>query len=870
MDWHLMSTGAVARRLHSDPASGLKRVKHNGITSHLVSNLLKRRTATLFKYAFAQLINPLILLLILASILSFVLGNNTDGWLIIAAIALNAVVGFYQHFRADRAIESLKKVLPVETFVIRKGELSKIPATELVPGDLVVLSTGAKVPADIRLVYADNFSVDESVLTGESEAVNKVDEPERRSMSHITHNNIVYAGSVALSGQARGLVVATGADARFAHLLYGSGNADKKSVSQIEKEIKTVTKYVVVIAVAVVLLGIFLVLINKLGTLPALLYGISMFVAVVPEGLPAGVTIALALAAYRMSKKKIIVHNLPTADTLANIDMLLLDKTGTLTHGHHSVEEMWIDNQIVQVKSSRNKTRLYGGSESISSQSVSKFVEICQNSTSVKEYTHLGGTKHLGDPVDVALYLCARGYSHSRQLKKISEIKFESKNRFSATIISSQGGQVVMAKGAPELMLKKSTSVLIGGKVRKLNQKYVDDINMGWRKMARRGLKVIMLAYAPIKKKIRADGGNISELTIVGVAGIRDKLREDASEVMAYINEHGVDTKIVSGDTAANVHAVAIAAGINSAGVIEGRQLSGLLATKRNDVLDKSRLFARMTPENKADLLRYYQNKGRSVAFVGDGVNDSMAIKLADVGIAVTSPHGDATADIADVALTGGDLRVLVYAIGEGRKLWHSLRSVVFYLLTTNLSEILGILAGFALSLPLPFTAVQILWINLLSDSIADESLIFGFRDSQNIKKTKIISRQSTVYTLVVGIFNAAVVLALYLWGLNHLSEGSARTLSFVTLMSLQAFGLFAAKSLGRNVFNLKQYTAPIIIGFVIILTLAIFSAQYQPLGKVLGLSVLDARLICTAVIIGLCSVAVFEILQIVYKKIVK
>jgi len=865
-----MSVDVVAEKLHSNTIGGLDRVVRVNVTGRLMANLLKRRVGSFVKYTLEQVVNPLVLLLGFACALSFFLKNNTDGWLILAAIIINGVVGFYQHFRADRAIDSLKKFLPVNAYVVRKGSLSRIPASELQTGDLVVLSTGSKVPADIRLAYVNNFSVDESILTGEADAVVKTDEANRRQDGRITYNNMIYAGSVVLRGEARGIVVATGADARFAHLLYGSGRFDKKSVSQIEKEVKFITKYVVIISILVVLIGIILMLSVKLGTLQALLYGISLFVAVVPEGLPAAVTIALALAAYRMSKKKMIIHNLPTADTLSNVELLLIDKTGTLTYGRHAVEEITVGMQTAQVKFSGNKLRTYGNEKPLNDMDMLKFTEVCHNSTTVKEYTHLGGVKYLGDPVDVALHQFSLGSKPSSKYSKIREILFESKNRFSATVASGKNGQAVFVKGAPEFIIKKSSTVLINGKNRKLNQKYVDDMNMEWKSMARRGLKVIMLAYSSATKKIRADGSNISDLTIVGIVGIRDKLREDAGRVMAYIRSHGIDTKIVSGDNSANVHAIARAINIKENGIIEGRQLGGILATRRFDVLENTRLFARMTPENKADLLRFYQKKGRSVAFVGDGVNDAMAIKLADVGIAVTAPHGDATADIADVALSGGDLRVFVSAIREGRKVWHSLRSVVFYLLTTNLSEILVILASFALSLPLPFTAVQILWINLLSDSIADESLIFGSGSGKGVKKTKIITRQTTTYILTVGLFNAVVVLALYLWGLSHLSQESARALSFVTLMSLQAFGLFAAKSLGRSVFNLRQYTTPIIVGFVFILGLAILSVQYMPLSRALGLGEISIQLLSIAIIIGLCSVAVFETLQLVYKKIVK
>ncbi|WP_129628044.1 cation-translocating P-type ATPase [Candidatus Oscillochloris fontis] len=805
--WHTLDADAAIAQLQSSPA-GLSAEESLRRQAEYGPNELKA-SARVSPWAILaeQFRNVLVIILLVATLLSAFMGQEVEA-IVIAIIVLFAIfLGFIQEYRAERAIEALRKMAAPTATVLRDGEEVEVPSRDLVPGDLILIQAGDRIPADARLIEAINLQIEEAALTGESLPVEKhtnaLTDPK---LGVGDRKNMVHSGTVATYGRGRALVIATGMQSEFGQItgmLQGVETSRTPLQENLDRVGKTLAKAALVVVAVVVGLG----LTRGQPFLEMLLFGIALAVAVVPEALPAVVTISLAIGVQRMAHRNALVRRLPTVETLGSTSVICSDKTGTLTKDEMTTRRIFVAGEMIEVTNTGYEpsgTFLRNGTLITPSGPLAELLRagvLCSDA----HLSQREGRWHMkGDPTEGALIVAAaKAGIHKADLEshapRIDEIPFTSETKRMTTLHETPEGRVAYAKGAPEILLESCVSLLTPEGVRPLDAAGRAAILAQAQQMASDALRVLGLA--------RRRAANITEatqdLTFIGLVGMIDPPRPEARTAIANCVHAGIKTIMITGDHPITAQAVARELGLLTDGrVVTGAELEAMSDEELTNAIETIQVYARVSPAHKLRVVTALQARGHIVAMTGDGVNDAPALKKADIGVAMGITGTDVSKEAAAMTLTDDNFASIVAAVEEGRGIFGNIKKYLMYLLSSNIGEI-GLMTGATLlGMPLPLTAVQILYVNLATDGLPSLALAVDPPEDDLLERqprdprSGIFTRPVVILMLVGGIWSTLVNLGLFAWAINSgraLSE--AMTMAFVSLVLIQFFKAYNYRS---------------------------------------------------------------------------
>jgi P-type Ca2+ transporter type 2C len=765
---------------------------------------------------FEQFQNVLILVLLGATALSAFLGHGVEAVAITVIVLFAVFLGFVQEYRAERAIEALRRMAAPSATVLRDGEETEVPARDLVPGDVVVLRAGNRVPGDARLIEAVNLQIQEAALTGESVPVEKHVAPlSNPELALGDRKNMAYAGTVATYGRGRAMIIATGMTTEFgkiAQMLQTVETAKTPLQDNLDKLGHMLARAALVVVAIIVALGLF----RGQPFIEMLVFGIALAVAVVPEALPAVVTISLALGVQRLVKRGALMRRLPAVETLGSTSVICSDKTGTLTKDEMTARRLYVAGQLLDVSGAGYEPHGQFSRDGVTVEPSPALRRLLQAGALASD-AHIvrndaAGRWHVkGDPTEGALVVAAakaglKKVDLDARFPRLNEIPFASETKRMTTLHSLAGGVTAYAKGAPEVILDSCERQLTADGESHLDATSRTVILDMVRHMASEGLRVLAVA-----EKMGATLENAERnATLLGLVGMIDPPRPEAKAAIQTCGQAGIKAVMITGDHPLTAQAIARELGLLKTGrVVTGAELEAMGEAEFEREVETIDVYARVSPAHKLRVVTAWQKNGHIVAMTGDGVNDAPALKKADIGVAMGITGTDVTKEAAAMTLTDDNFASIVAAVEEGRGIFGNIKKYLMFLLSSNIGEI-GLMAGAALlGLPLPLTAVQILYVNLATDGLPALALAVDppepdlMRRKPRNHRTGIFTQPVIVLMTVGGVWSALVNLGLFAWALTSgRSAAESMTMTFVSLVLIQFLKAYNFRSDRLSVLN--------------------------------------------------------------------
>lgn len=857
--WHVLSLEAVKDRLKTDVSRGLTQSEVNRRLAQFGPNTLtqahKRSTLSIFVAQFQSLI---VALLVAATVIAFAMGDNIEAVAVLVVIVINAGIGFFTEWKAEQALSALQKQSVRVAHVIREGAESEIPAAELVPGDLVVLAAGARVPADGRIVETSRLQIEEAALTGESHAVTKMSELLEDKHAVLGDRlNMAFLGTTITHGRGRLLVTATAAQTEVGKIGILIDEATTRA-SPLELKLARLGHLLIVVVLslcAVIVLAGWLRGVTDFWHM--LEIGLSLAIAAVPEGLPAVATMTMALGMQRMARMRALVRRLPAVETLGSTTVICTDKTGTLTKNEMTVCVYALDQRRIDVTGTgyASKGTFQDGGKPVdpcSDEHLALALRIGALCNDAKVERVDGCETVLGDPTEAALIVAAEKAGMNRSalvtdFPRISEVPFESTSKRMVTVHRTpQGRMLAFIKGSPGTLIAASIAQVRASGVTPLtsdDRRCWEETNEG---LAGAALRVLGLAYRELPEDYHEDDFS-RDLIFVGLVCMSDPLRDEAKAAIATCREAGIRTVMITGDQPPTAAEIARQLGIDRdpqdrpLRTVHGRELTGLDAEGWQRAVANAAVFARVSPEHKLQIVEALQQQGHVVAMTGDGVNDAPALKKADIGIAMGIKGTEITKENADMVITDDNFASIVGAVEQGRIIYGNILRFLNYLLSCNFSEILTIFFALMIGWPMPLGALQILWLNLITDIFPAFALAME-PSSPDVMKRPPRDPQEALLTprfvgLIIwqGLLLSGVTLLAFGIGMHwHGTKGEglrqATTMAFMTLAMAQVFHAFNARSQRRSAFTSRLFTNGWLWAAVAICLILQAAAVYMPL----------------------------------------
>ncbi|PYZ97961.1 calcium-translocating P-type ATPase, SERCA-type [Alteribacter lacisalsi] len=855
MKWYEMEVEEVEQVIDTDASLGLNdeeagmRLKKHGL------NKLDdgRRTPLIFLFI-SQFKDFMVLVLLAATLVSGLLGEYIDALTIMIIVLLNGFLGFFQERKAEKSLASLKALSAPQMTVLRNGEWRKIPSTDAVIGDIVKLTAGDRVGADVRVITSESMYVEESALTGESLPVRKSKDPIRSSeaLPLGDQENMAFMGTLVTQGSGTAVVVGSGMKTemgKIAHLLKTTESMETPLQKRLEQLGKILIAAALLLTALVVLFGI----IQGHDVYTMFLAGVSLAVAAIPEGLPAIVTVALALGVQRMIKRNAIVRKLPAVETLGCATVVCSDKTGTLTQNEMTVTSLYADHKTWSVTGSgfNPSGEFYSGSKEIKPSGekplwqLLTFGVLCNNSA-IRQKDN-GAYAVDGDPTEGALLAAGMKAGVSRNsLNDIysveKEFPFDSSRKMMSVIVKNKetGSRFIVTKGAPDVVLERSDFLLSNGRKGKMGRTEKEKQFRAVEEMASNALRTIAVASRELApgEHIEAESDAERELTFIGIQGMIDPPREEVYGAIDECKRAGIKTVMITGDHGLTAKAIAVKLGMLPIGgkVLTGSQLAKMETPELSAIVDDVYVFARVTPEDKLKIVKALQSRGHIVAMTGDGVNDAPAIKAANIGIAMGTTGTDVAKEASSLILSDDNFKTIKAAIKEGRNIYDNIRKFIRYMLASNVGEILVMLFAMMLGMPLPLVAIQILWINLVTDGLPAMALGMD-QPEDDVMKRKPRPPNESIFARKLGWkvvsrgFMIGTVTLFAFWQ-TYESSGQnlmlAQTVAFATLVMAQLIHVFDCRS-EHSVFHRNPFENRYLVGAVISSILLMLVVLYYP-----------------------------------------
>ena len=806
----MMSADAVFSQLASAP-DGLTTTEAGARAARYGPNELQAAVGvSAWSILAAQFKNVLIVILLVATLLSAALGHGTEAIAIAAIVLLAVLLGFAQEYRAERATDALRHMAAPTATVLRDGEECEVPARQLVPGDVILLRAGDRVPADARLIESVNLQIEEAALTGESVAVEKhasaLDDP---GLALGDRRNMAFAGTAATYGRGRAVVTSTGMDTEFggiARMLQTVETGRTPLQENLDRVGRSLAKATFVVVGIIVGLGLF----RGQPFVEMFIFGIALAVAAVPEALPAVVTISLAIGVQRMVKRHALMRRLPAVETLGCTSIICSDKTGTLTRDEMTVRAVFAGGELIEVTGAGYEPSgsfLRDGKPAEPSDSVRRLLTAATLASDARVVHDAadGRWRVKGDPTEGAFVVAAaKAGLHKAELDtrwpRVGEIPFTSETKRMTTLHAGPEGEVAFAKGAPEVILDSCTHIWTPSGAAPLDRAGRDAVRTVGQTMAGRALRVLGVASKPADRLDYAEHG----MTWLGLVGMIDPPRPEAQAALRTCERAGIKVVMITGDHPLTAEAVARELGLVKEGgrVVTGAALDGMSDEALEAQVEQIQVYARVSPAHKLRVVTAWQNRGHIAAMTGDGVNDAPALKKADIGIAMGITGTDVTREAAAMTLTDDNFASIVAAVEEGRGIFGNIKKYLMYLLSSNVGEI-GLMAGAALTgLPLPLSAVQILYVNLATDGFPALALAVDppepdiMHSKPRNPRVGIFTKPVVALMAVGGIWSALANLGLFTWALQSgRSTSEAMTMTFVSLVVIQFFKAYNFRS---------------------------------------------------------------------------
>lgn len=805
---------------------------------------------------FHQFLNPLIYILLVAAVVTIILGDFTDAIFIGIVLLVNAIIGSVQEFGAEKSAQALRHMSASLCAVERSGHIFEINAEVLVPGDIVLLESGRKVPADLRLVSSHQLIIDESLLTGESLAVNKdANLLLPKDIVLADRKNMAYTGSLVIKGRARGIVTSTGMKTelgKIADSLFTGESAKPPLLIRMEKFTRNIAVVLILVSFAMA----FILLARGQSWHEVLMFSVALSVSAIPEGLPVAMTIALAIASRKMAKRNVIVRRLPAVEALGSCSFIATDKTGTLTVNQQTIQKV-VFSQLPPVIIEGSGIELSG--EAIYDKAVDQKLQsdmlssltlagvLCNEAYLTDEKGELAPQ---GDTVDLAFLVLAHKKHMDptgirNQYKLIDQISYEPENQYAASLHEANSGQLISVKGALERILPMCHAMLTPEGEQQLNQEVVLGLAD---ELANSGYRVLALARKSLVNGHESLEKNLNGLTFLGVVGMIDPLRPEAKEAVHSCQEAGIDVAMVTGDHPKTAFAISriLELAHDPDTVVTGAKLKATTdAQEKSKLIENARVFARVEPQQKLEIVKYLLDNGRYVAVTGDGANDAPALKAANVGIAMGKSGTDIAKETSDLIITDDRFASIVAGIEEGRIAYNNIRKVIYLLISTGAAEILLFTLSLIYNMPLPLTAVQILWLNLVTNGIQDVGLAFEPGEGDELKNKprrhnepvfdRLMLERIGVSALVIG--GVSFYYFKYLID-SGMSEVSARNMTLLLMVLFENFMIGNSRSETKSIFIMNPLKNRILLFGTIFSQLVHIGAMYTPFIKdVLGVS---------------------------------
>ena len=847
------------------------------LTKYGPNSLASKKKKSMFMRFVDQFKDFMIIVLIIAAILSGVVAHEwTDAAIIMIVVILNAVLGVIQEARSEAAINALKQMATPSAHVRRDNAIVQIPSTELVPGDIVLLEAGDVVPADLRLIRAHSLKIEEAALTGESVPVDKSDETlQGDDIALADRINMAYSSTNVTYGRGEGIVVGTGMNTEVGKIATMLNNADETDTplkENLNHLGKILTIMILAICVIVFVVGMF----TKQGTEPMnallidmFLVAVSLAVAAIPEGLPAIVTIILALGTQTMAKHKAIVRKLPAVETLGATDIICSDKTGTLTQNRMTVEKIFY------------RGSLHDDNDKIEEDNPALLSMVLANDTKIEN-----GGDLLGDPTETALIQYAFDQNINvhdllEEHKRVQEVPFDSERKLMSTVNKYGDKFFVAVKGAPDELLKRVTSVKINGEISPITAEQKQDILQTNKDMAKKALRVLGLAYKIIDQTYDDPStDNVEQdLIFAGLVGMIDPERPEAKAAVAEAHSAGIRTVMITGDHQVTAQAIAERLGILEPGhderVLTGAQLDQLSDDYFTKHVGDYNVYARVSPEHKVRIVKAWQANDKIVAMTGDGVNDAPSLKQADIGIGMGITGTEVSKGAADMVLADDNFATIVEAVKQGRKVFSNIQKAILYLMSCNVGEVLTVFMMTMLGWDI-LAPVQLLWINLVTDTLP--AIALGVEPVEDgIMKRKPRGKKSNFFSggvassiIYQGILEGILVLGAYQFGLHvgphinnpALQHEDALTMAFLTLGLIQLFHAINSKYLHQSIFRRHTFSNKWFNGAIIISALVMSAVELPFMTRFFDVTELNGAQWAVVLIAGLCMILIVEIVK--------
>jgi len=828
-EWHSLDVEEVLRKLRTSEEGLSEEEARRRLEEFGPNELRKEKGKSPWSIFLDQFKDFLILLLLAATLVSLLIGEAFDAAAIMAIVVMSAFLGFLQEYRAERALEALKKMAAPEAVVLREGRERRIPAREVVPGDIVLLHPGDKVPADARLVEQFNLRVDEAPLTGESVPVNKEVAVLPPETALADRKNMLYAGTVVTYGRGKAAVVATGMGTEFGRIAQMIQTVVEEE-TPLERRMAEIGKWLGIGSLAVVAVVALLGLLRGHALLEMFLWGVSLAVAAVPEALPAVVTGALAIGVQRMARRNAIVRRLPAVETLGCTTFICSDKTGTLTKNEMTVRRIWLDGETIEVTGVgyEPEGEFIRGANAIEED---EGLKLLLRTALLCNDAHLERESEtwtlIGDPTEGALVVAAAKAGLDKKeldrlYPRIAEVPFTSERKRMSTIHTTPIGAngrsplLVCAKGAPEIVLARCDRIWRDGRIVELDEATRGEILRANEGMAADALRVLGVAYKELPPDASDFGEDVVErdLVFLGLMAMIDPPRDEVRDALRLCERAGVEVAMVTGDHKLTAVAIAQELGMLKEGslTLTGVELDRLDDEEFEGIVEDVGVYARVSPEHKMRIVEALKRRGHIVAMTGDGVNDAPALKRADMGVAMGITGTEVTKEASDMVLADDNFATIVAAIEEGRAIYDNVKKYLAFLLSCNVGEILIMFVASLMGLPLPLTAIQILWVNLVTDGLP--AIALGVDPAEpDIMLRPPRDPKESIFTLPVKLLIAVIsilmtvgIIPVFASVLPGAGLVKAQTMAFTMMTMFEMFNAFNCRSERHSIFRVGPF----------------------------------------------------------------
>lgn len=855
VNWYSLEMQEVSSKLNTDLEKGISsELAKERLKTYGYNELTGKSGPTIWQMLLSQFQDFLVLILIGASLVSALIGEVTDSLVIILIVILNAVLGVVQEFRANKALEALKKMAAPEAKVIRDGKITEIPARELVPGDLVILEAGNYVPADLRLVESVNLKIEEASLTGESVPVEKNAEIVfNEDVPLGDRSNSAFMSTVVTYGRGKGIVVGTGMNTEIG-LIAEMLESYEEEITPLQKKLAELGKILGIASLAICGVVFLLGLIRGVPVLEIFMTAVSLAVAAIPEGLPAIVTIVLALGMQRMVKRHSIIKKLHAVETLGSTTVICSDKTGTLTQNEMTARKIFVNGKFYSISGEGYRPE---GEFTLDGEKVDPLADpdlkmlftigaLCNDAKLEESGTDGDKTyRIIGDPTEGCLVVGAAKASIcleelNKTKPRLQEIPFDSERKRMTTFHPHKDGYIACIKGAPDVMLNLSNRILKDGQILNLTDDDRKQILEANHSMASQALRVLAFAFK-LENEIPKDPKPEEvekDMIFVGLVGMIDPARPEAKEAIQICKDAGIRPVMITGDYKDTAEAIARDLGMmdEDSKVVTGAELDAMSDEELVSIADEVSVYARVSPIHKLRIVEAIKQNNHIVAMTGDGVNDAPALKKADIGIAMGITGTDVAKETAEMILTDDNFASIVAAVEEGRVIYSNIRKFIFFLLSCNIAEILIIFVAMLVGLPIPLKPIQLLWLNLLTDAFPALALGMEAKEPDIMKKPPrnpdepIMDSRMKVQIAVQSIFMTVAVLGVFVFALNRTSNLQvAQTYAFATLIFSELLRAYTSRSETLSVFKLGIFSNKYMLGGTLISFLLLLVVIYVP-----------------------------------------